>query len=144
MVGWSRADAVGHEDIADHRKHRLTALVFQNDFSRGDCRQLAYWALMIAKPLFSFLLLALTGLSGCNSGEAQAPLSKQAQATLDAAPEQVFKGVLAGQKDEALGAYYFTLASESPNQGTVTVYWPPYRVDLSLNLVLLCNNLLAV
>src|SRR4051794_27246503 len=22
------------------------------------------------------------------------------------------------------------------NQGTVTVYWPPYRVDLSLNLVL--------
>ncbi|ANC47603.1 type-F conjugative transfer system secretin TraK [Comamonas thiooxydans] len=32
------------------------------------------------------------------------------------------KGVLAGQKDEALGAYYFTLASESPNQGTVTVF----------------------
>ena len=23
------------------------------------------------------------------------------------------------------------------NQGTVTLYWPPYRVDLSLNLVLL-------
>src|SRR3954469_20610434 len=23
------------------------------------------------------------------------------------------------------------------NQGTVTVFWPPYRVDLSLNLVLL-------
>lgn len=32
------------------------------------------------------------------------------------------KGVLAGQKDEALGAYYFTLASESHNQGTVTVF----------------------
>ena len=23
------------------------------------------------------------------------------------------------------------------NQGTVTLYWPPYRVDLSLNLVVL-------
>ena len=23
------------------------------------------------------------------------------------------------------------------NQGTVTVFWPPYRIDLSLNLVLL-------
>lgn len=32
------------------------------------------------------------------------------------------KGVLAGQKDESLGAYYFTLASDSPNQGTVTVF----------------------
>jgi conjugal transfer pilus assembly protein TraK len=32
------------------------------------------------------------------------------------------KGVLSGQKDEVLGAYYFTLASESPNQGTVTVF----------------------
>lgn len=32
------------------------------------------------------------------------------------------KGALSGQKDEALGAYYFTLASESPNQGTVTVF----------------------
>lgn len=32
------------------------------------------------------------------------------------------KGVLAGQKDEALGAYYFTLASESSNHGTVTVF----------------------
>lgn len=32
------------------------------------------------------------------------------------------KDVLSGMKDEALGAYYFTLASESPNQGTVTVF----------------------
>ncbi|MDD2547262.1 MAG: heme biosynthesis protein HemY, partial [Burkholderiaceae bacterium] len=23
------------------------------------------------------------------------------------------------------------------NQGTVTLYWPPYRIDLSLNMVLL-------
>lgn len=75
----------------------MTALILQHDFSRGDGKQLAYSTLMIAKPLFSFLLLALTGLAGCNSGEAQAPLSKQAQATRDAAPEQVFKGVLAGQ-----------------------------------------------
>lgn len=28
------------------------------------------------------------------------------------------------------------------NQGTITVYWPPYRVDLSLNLVLLSLALL--
>lgn len=28
------------------------------------------------------------------------------------------------------------------NQGTITVYWPPYRVDLSLNLVLLLLGLL--
>ena len=32
------------------------------------------------------------------------------------------KGVLAGQKDEALGAYYFTLANASPHPGTVTVF----------------------
>ena len=43
------------------------------------------------------------------------------------------KGVLAGQKDEALGAYYFTLASESPNQGTVAVV---SRADPSLMEVL--------
>ena len=24
------------------------------------------------------------------------------------------------------------------NQATVTVFWPPYRVDVSLNLVLIC------
>ena len=24
------------------------------------------------------------------------------------------------------------------NQGTVTLFWPPHRIDLSLNLVLLC------
>ena len=52
---------------------------------------------MIAKPLFSFLLLALAALTGCDSDAPPAPLSKQAQATRDAAPEQVFKGVLAGQ-----------------------------------------------
>ena len=23
------------------------------------------------------------------------------------------------------------------NQGTVTLYWPPYRIDLSLNMVVL-------
>lgn len=31
-------------------------------------------------------------------------------------------GVLVGQKDEALGAYYFTLASDSPNQATITIF----------------------
>ncbi|WP_394791832.1 heme biosynthesis HemY N-terminal domain-containing protein [Rhodoferax sp.] len=30
------------------------------------------------------------------------------------------------------------------NQGTVTVFWPPYRVDISLNLVLLSTVLLFV
>jgi HemY protein len=25
------------------------------------------------------------------------------------------------------------------NQGTVTVFWPPYRIDLSLNLVLMLS-----
>ena len=25
------------------------------------------------------------------------------------------------------------------NQGTVTLFWPPYRVDLSLNLVLMLS-----
>jgi len=69
----------------------------QHDFSRGDCKQLAYWVLMSAKPLFSFLLLALTVLAGCDSDAPPAPPSKQAQATRDAAPEQVFQGVLAGQ-----------------------------------------------
>ena len=33
----------------------------------------------------------------------------------------------------AAGAALFA----STNPGTVTVFWPPYRVDLSLNLVLL-------
>ena len=28
------------------------------------------------------------------------------------------------------------------NQGTITVFWPPYRVDLSLNLVVLLLALL--
>ena len=28
------------------------------------------------------------------------------------------------------------------NQGTITLYWPPYRIDLSLNLVLLALALL--
>ena len=28
------------------------------------------------------------------------------------------------------------------NQGTITVFWPPYRVDLSLNLVVLVLALL--
>ena len=32
------------------------------------------------------------------------------------------KGVLAGQKDEAQGAYYFTLANAAPNQGSVTLF----------------------
>lgn len=32
------------------------------------------------------------------------------------------KGVLAGQKDEGLGAYYFTLANAEPNQGSVTLF----------------------
>ena len=32
------------------------------------------------------------------------------------------KGVLSGQKDEAVGAFYFALASESLNHGTVTVF----------------------
>lgn len=32
------------------------------------------------------------------------------------------KGVLTYQKDEALGALYFSLASDSPNQGTVTMF----------------------
>lgn len=32
------------------------------------------------------------------------------------------KGVLAGQKDEGLGAYYFTLANAAPNQGSVTLF----------------------
>ena len=26
------------------------------------------------------------------------------------------------------------------NQGTITLFWPPYRVDLSLNLVLLLHH----
>src|SRR5659263_520012 len=30
------------------------------------------------------------------------------------------------------------------NQGTITIFWPPYRVDLSLNLVLLTLTLLFV
>ena len=30
------------------------------------------------------------------------------------------------------------------NQGTITVFWPPYRLDLSLNLVLLLLALLFV
>lgn len=32
------------------------------------------------------------------------------------------KGVLTWQKDEALGALYFTLSAEGPNQGTVTLF----------------------
>ncbi len=28
------------------------------------------------------------------------------------------------------------------NQGTITLFWPPYRVDVSLNLVLLLLGLL--
>ena len=32
------------------------------------------------------------------------------------------KGVLAGQKDDFLGAYYFTLADNTPNHGTVTLF----------------------
>jgi conjugal transfer pilus assembly protein TraK len=32
------------------------------------------------------------------------------------------KGVLAHRKDETLGAYYFTLANDAPNHGTVTVF----------------------
>ena len=52
---------------------------------------------MMAKPMISLVLLALTALAGCDSDAPPAPLSKQAQATRDAAPEQVFKGVLAGQ-----------------------------------------------
>ena len=30
------------------------------------------------------------------------------------------------------------------NQGTITLFWPPYRVDLSLNLVLLLLAALVV
>jgi hypothetical protein len=30
------------------------------------------------------------------------------------------------------------------NPGTVTLFWPPHRVDLSLNLVLVLASLLAV
>lgn len=43
------------------------------------------------------VLLALTALAACDFAEPPAPLSRQAQATRDALPEQVFKGVLAGQ-----------------------------------------------
>ena len=43
------------------------------------------------------VLLALTALAACDFAETPAPLSRQAQATRDAPPEQVFKGVLAGQ-----------------------------------------------
>lgn len=43
------------------------------------------------------VLLALTALAACDFAEPPAPLSRQAQATRDAPPEQVFKGVLAGQ-----------------------------------------------
>lgn len=43
------------------------------------------------------VLLALTALAACDFAEPPAPLSRQAQATRDAQPEQVFKGVLAGQ-----------------------------------------------
>lgn len=43
------------------------------------------------------VLLALTALAACDFSEPPAPLSRQAQATRDAPPEQVFKGVLAGQ-----------------------------------------------
>lgn len=32
------------------------------------------------------------------------------------------KGMLAWQKDESLGAYYFTLANELPHQGTLTLF----------------------
>ncbi|WP_284076202.1 type-F conjugative transfer system secretin TraK [Herbaspirillum aquaticum] len=32
------------------------------------------------------------------------------------------KGALAGEKDEGLGVYYFTLANPSPDHGTVTVF----------------------
>ncbi|WP_407716141.1 hypothetical protein ACJJWD_12195 [Comamonas testosteroni] len=43
------------------------------------------------------VLLALLALAACDFAEPPAPLSRQAQATRDAPPEQVFKGVLAGQ-----------------------------------------------
>lgn len=43
------------------------------------------------------VLLALTALAACDFAEPPAPLSRQALATRDAPPEQVFKGVLAGQ-----------------------------------------------
>ncbi|MGU3626988.1 hypothetical protein [Comamonas sp. C24C] len=43
------------------------------------------------------VLLALTALAACDFSEPPAPLSRQAQATRDAPPEQVFRGVLAGQ-----------------------------------------------
>ncbi|EED67607.1 MULTISPECIES: hypothetical protein [Comamonas] len=52
---------------------------------------------MMPRPLTTVVLLALTALAACDFAEPPAPLSRQAQATRDAPPEQVFKGVLAGQ-----------------------------------------------
>ena len=58
---------------------------------------------MRSKSSLTFItLLALFGLGGCDliggSGDtANGPLSKEAIATRDAAPEDVFKGVLAGE-----------------------------------------------
>nr|WP_211456200.1 hypothetical protein [Comamonas sp. PE63] len=52
---------------------------------------------MMPRPLMTVVLLALTALAACDFAEPPAPLSRQAQATRDAPPEQVFKGVLAGQ-----------------------------------------------
>lgn len=58
---------------------------------------------MSLKPSLTFItLLALLGLSGCDligggDESADSRLSKEAIATRDAAPEDVFKGVLAGE-----------------------------------------------
>lgn len=88
------------------------------------------------KNLLSAILLSLLAIEAgatqvvenADRGHVQVNISANEQNRLavegrriaNVVPSQ--KGVLSYQKDEALGAFYFTLSSDSPNHGTVTLF----------------------
>jgi len=88
------------------------------------------------KNLLSAILLSLLAIEAgatqvvenADRGHVQVNISANEQNRLavegrriaNVVPSQ--KGVLSYQKDEAMGAFYFTLSSDSPNHGTVTLF----------------------
>lgn len=88
------------------------------------------------KNLLSAILLSLLAIEAgatqvvenADRGHVQVNISANEQNRLavegrriaNVVPSQ--KGVLSYQKDEALGAFYFTLSSDSPNHGSVTLF----------------------